>query len=123
MKSVLVYSLCLVMAAPLWSADAPPLRGYSNESSRVQQDWETKFRALPDPAGGPARWCVWRRINERTADRVRERQPLLPALVAHVDERYTGLRPARGRSGAPETRCRGLRRTPDRLAFEAGVAG
>src|SRR5882757_1009744 len=50
MKSVLVYSLCLVIAAPLWSADAPPLRGYSNESSRVQQDWEAKFRALPDPA-------------------------------------------------------------------------
>ena len=58
----------------------------------------------------PERWARWaapcpippadlrgfgarrRRINERTADRVRERQPLLPALVAHVEERYTGLR-------------------------------
>src|SRR5947207_6805775 len=45
------YVLCLVMAAPqLWSADAPPLRGYSTASSRIQQDWETKFRAIPDPA-------------------------------------------------------------------------
>jgi alkanesulfonate monooxygenase SsuD/methylene tetrahydromethanopterin reductase-like flavin-dependent oxidoreductase (luciferase family) len=58
----------------------------------------------------PERWARWaapcpippadlrgfgarrQRINERTADRVRERQPLLPALVAHVEERYTGLR-------------------------------
>src|SRR5258708_6975536 len=51
MKSALVYALVLAMTAPpLWSADAPPLRGYSTESSRVQQDWEAKFRAIPDPA-------------------------------------------------------------------------
>src|SRR3954447_234185 len=51
MKSVIVYSLCLAISAPqLWSADAPPLRGYSTESSRVQQDWEAKFRAIPAPA-------------------------------------------------------------------------
>src|SRR3954470_22382910 len=51
MRSALAYTLCLAMAAPqLWSADAPPLRGYSSESSRVQQDWEAKFRAIPDPA-------------------------------------------------------------------------
>lgn len=58
----------------------------------------------------PERWARWaapcpippadlwgfgkrrRRINERTADRVRERQPLLPALVAHIEERYTTVR-------------------------------
>ena len=51
MKSALVYALCLLMTAPsLWAADAPPLRGYSLDSSRIQQDWEAKFRAIPDPA-------------------------------------------------------------------------
>ena len=58
----------------------------------------------------PERWARWaapcpippadlrgfgkrrRRINERMADRVRQRQPLLPTLVAHVEERYTGLK-------------------------------
>jgi N-acetylated-alpha-linked acidic dipeptidase len=51
MKSALVYLLCLLIAAPsLWTADVPTLRGYSLDSSRIQQDWEVKFRALPDPA-------------------------------------------------------------------------
>src|SRR5438105_8198083 len=50
MKSRLALSLTLLLAVPLWTADAPPLRGYSLDSSRVQQDWEAKFRALPDPA-------------------------------------------------------------------------
>ncbi|MET7949073.1 tyrosine-type recombinase/integrase [Micromonospora sp. NPDC005324] len=54
----------------------------------------------------PERWAIWvapcpvppselrglgkrrRRINERSADRTRVRQPLLPTLVAHVEERY-----------------------------------
>src|SRR5215813_12091861 len=50
MRNVLVYSLCLFLAGPqLWSADAPPLRGYSADSSRAQQQWEAKFRAIPDP--------------------------------------------------------------------------
>src|SRR3954467_3992892 len=42
--------LFTLLAAPLWTADAPALRGYSVDSSRIQQDWEAKFRALPDPA-------------------------------------------------------------------------
>src|SRR5947209_2272308 len=42
--------LFTLLAAPLWTADAPALRGYSLDSSRIQQDWEAKFRALPDPA-------------------------------------------------------------------------
>ncbi|WP_432741795.1 tyrosine-type recombinase/integrase [Streptomyces sp. JH002] len=54
----------------------------------------------------PERWATWvapcpvppsdlhglgarrRRINERSADRTRQRQPLLPVLVAHVESRY-----------------------------------
>src|SRR3979411_1119057 len=50
MKCALIYALCLLLATPLWPADAPPLRGHSLHSSRIQQDWEAKFRALPDPA-------------------------------------------------------------------------
>ena len=33
-----------------------------------------------------------RRINERSADRTRQRQPLLPILVAHVEQRYDHAR-------------------------------
>src|SRR4051794_26299666 len=51
MKKAAAYVLCLTLTGlPLSAADAPPLRGFSTESSRVQQDWETKFRAIPDPA-------------------------------------------------------------------------
>ena len=33
------------------SAPSPePLRGFTTESSRVERDWETRFRAIPDPA-------------------------------------------------------------------------
>ncbi|MFI6367652.1 hypothetical protein ACIBG0_33440 [Nocardia sp. NPDC050630] len=34
----------------------------------------------------------WRRIKERMSDRIRERQPLLPALVAHIETRYAAIR-------------------------------
>src|SRR4051794_8908082 len=51
MKQAVASVLCLAIAAPqVWSADAPTLRGFSVETSRVQQEWEAKFRALPDPA-------------------------------------------------------------------------
>ncbi|MCX6627359.1 MAG: M28 family peptidase [Candidatus Solibacter sp.] len=50
-KTLVIYSLCLAMAAPaVWSADAAPLRGYSSEAARTQREWEAKFRAIPDPA-------------------------------------------------------------------------
>ena len=43
--------LCVVLTAPVTrSADPPPLRGYSADSSRVEREWEAKFRAIPDPA-------------------------------------------------------------------------
>ncbi|MFP8887049.1 tyrosine-type recombinase/integrase [Streptomyces mangrovi] len=61
-------------------------------------------------AGEPERWAVWvapcpvppgelnglgtrrRRITERSADRTRQRQPLLPVLVEHVETRYDQAR-------------------------------
>ena len=51
MKTLVIYSLCLAMAAPaVWSADSAPLRGYSSETARTEREWEAKFRAIPDPA-------------------------------------------------------------------------
>lgn len=61
-------------------------------------------------ADEPERWAAWvapcpvppselrglgvrrRRINERSADRTRQRQPLLPLLVSHVETRYDRAR-------------------------------
>src|SRR5215468_6399468 len=53
MKRFLACLLSVSLCAPLLpaqSATALALRGYSNESARTQRDWETKFRAIPDPA-------------------------------------------------------------------------
>ena len=51
MKHVLVYSLCLCLLSPAaFPADADLLRGYSTDAARAERDWETKFRAIPDPA-------------------------------------------------------------------------
>src|ERR1700694_3932721 len=51
MKPLIVYSLCVAMAAPaVWSADPMPLRGYSAESSAAEREWETRFRDIPDPS-------------------------------------------------------------------------
>ena len=50
MKSLVVYALCVAIAAPAWSADTTPLRGYSTDAGRTERDWEVKFRAIPDPA-------------------------------------------------------------------------
>ena len=40
---------CLVSSTTP-AADNDSLRGYSNDSSRTERDWETRFRAIPDPA-------------------------------------------------------------------------
>src|SRR5437867_2163616 len=42
---------CLLVLTPLAvRAEAPaPLPGYSAEASRVERDWETRFRAIPSP--------------------------------------------------------------------------
>jgi N-acetylated-alpha-linked acidic dipeptidase len=51
MKTALVYLLSLGLAAPAaFPAETGPLRGYSTQSARVERDWESKFRAIPDPA-------------------------------------------------------------------------
>jgi N-acetylated-alpha-linked acidic dipeptidase len=51
MKILVIYSLCLIMAAPaMWSAEGAALRGYSSEGARAERTWEAKFRAIPDPA-------------------------------------------------------------------------
>ncbi len=43
--------LCLALSATLAiPADAPVLRGFSAESDHAERDWESKFRAIPDPA-------------------------------------------------------------------------
>lgn len=39
----------LFLLLPL-AADEMPLAGYSTESSRIERDWENKFRAIPSPA-------------------------------------------------------------------------
>ncbi len=51
MKPKLICSLCFLLSTALsFSADAPSLRGYSTDASHTERDWETKFRAIPDPA-------------------------------------------------------------------------
>ncbi|MEO6777915.1 MAG: PA domain-containing protein, partial [Gemmatimonadaceae bacterium] len=49
----LLASLTGVLAVPLVAAAPPPtgdILGFTAASSRVQRDWENRFRALPDPA-------------------------------------------------------------------------
>ena len=51
--NLLLLSLGGVLAVPLVAAGPPPsseILGFTPGSSRVQREWETKFRALPDPA-------------------------------------------------------------------------
>lgn len=31
-------------------SDPAPIRGFTVESSRVERDWESRFRAIPEPA-------------------------------------------------------------------------
>jgi len=44
---LLALSSFLLLAAS--SDTEPPLQGYSAASSRIQREWETKFRAIPEP--------------------------------------------------------------------------
>lgn len=51
--NLLLASLGGVLAFPLVAAAPPPsgdILGFTPASSRIQRDWENKFRALPDPA-------------------------------------------------------------------------
>jgi N-acetylated-alpha-linked acidic dipeptidase len=38
--------LCAPLAIP---QEGAPLRGFSSDSSRIEREWETKFRAMPEP--------------------------------------------------------------------------
>jgi N-acetylated-alpha-linked acidic dipeptidase len=51
MKTLVIYLMCASLCTPaVYGADAATLRGYSSESARSQQEWEAKFRAIPDTA-------------------------------------------------------------------------
>jgi len=50
MRNAVIYLLALCLGMPAFSADpVGTLRGYSNDSAKTERDWETKFRAIPDP--------------------------------------------------------------------------
>jgi N-acetylated-alpha-linked acidic dipeptidase len=40
----------LLLTLPAALREDPPLRGYSPAASKTQREWETKFRAIPEPA-------------------------------------------------------------------------
>src|SRR5262249_12665208 len=42
--------LCLILPQFVLAADEPAMTGYSPRSSQIEREWETKFRAIPDPA-------------------------------------------------------------------------
>src|SRR5262245_50799408 len=46
MKRIVIWILALSLSAP--AAD-DIIRGFSADTSRTERDWETKFRALPNP--------------------------------------------------------------------------
>jgi len=47
---IFLLAMSLVAAITYVLADDAPLAGYSAESSRIERDWELKFRAAPDPS-------------------------------------------------------------------------
>ncbi len=53
LRTYLLAPLCGVLAVPLVAASPAPsgdILGFTHASAQVQRDWETRFRALPDPA-------------------------------------------------------------------------
>ncbi len=55
MEKLGIYFLCATLLAPVTpAADTAPesasIAGYTATASKTEQEWETKFRALPDPA-------------------------------------------------------------------------
>lgn len=42
--------LAVVLATPAVRSQESPMRGYTLDESATQREWETKFRAVPDPA-------------------------------------------------------------------------
>jgi N-acetylated-alpha-linked acidic dipeptidase len=50
MKTIAMYTLCFCLAATVAMPADAPLAGYSADAARAERDWETRFRAIPDPA-------------------------------------------------------------------------
>ncbi len=71
-RLALVSTLSLggLITVPHAAADPAPLRGFTADASRIQREWETKFKAIPDPA------------------RLREAMRLLSARPHHVGSPY-----------------------------------
>src|SRR5882724_9597495 len=46
---LLAFSLCLLPARPVGAAETEPLYGFTPANSKIQRDWEAKFKAIPDP--------------------------------------------------------------------------
>ena len=40
----------LILPSTMFATDETPLSGYSTRSSQTEREWETKFRAIPEPA-------------------------------------------------------------------------
>lgn len=62
------------------------LHTWAAEEPERWATWVAPCPVLPTDIRGGGAWR--RRINERSADRTRLRQPLLPVLVAHVEARH-----------------------------------
>jgi N-acetylated-alpha-linked acidic dipeptidase len=45
-----VFALGALAVLPAAAPEPAPLRGFTAQSSRVERDWETKFKAIPEPA-------------------------------------------------------------------------
>jgi site-specific recombinase XerC len=86
-------------------------QGKRQEVERILRSVRSFYTDLHSwAAGEPAKWAQWvapcpipdnalrgltahkRRTKERIDDRIRRRQPLLPTLVAHLEDRYHHLR-------------------------------
>ena len=50
-RIILIFTFCLLgIFIPLVGAEEPAtLQGFSDDAARVERDWETKFRAIPNP--------------------------------------------------------------------------
>ncbi len=68
--AAVVLAFALTIPSVSLGADTAPLAGFSAQSSQAERDWETKFRAIPDPAN------------------LRETMRLLSARPHHVGSPY-----------------------------------
>lgn len=50
MKAIAICALCLVVCAPAGTPADASLRGYAASGTAPERDWESRFRAIPDPA-------------------------------------------------------------------------